>query len=234
MNNLKDIYRRLTKLLAIANDTRANPAEAAAAARQAANIMTKYQIDNADLIVSDLKQGQNFDYFDVVGSHDLTKTKVTKTAPWAGKLAVAIAQLNDAQAIIVTDPIFGKMIRFRGYAPDVEVCKFTYRYIVGSMNRAAATKYPPPGYYEGYISAVNEALRQALSAKQEDRFVDSRALVVIKSTSVTQYFGEVRYSSSNTYTSASGFAEGYQKGQKLNVHLKGVTNSNSNSMARIK
>lgn len=57
--NLEGVLRRIQKLLAIANDSRANPEEAAAAASMAHKIMQKYQIDHTEVIMAEINRGDS-------------------------------------------------------------------------------------------------------------------------------------------------------------------------------
>lgn len=235
--NLEKIYRRLQKLMAIANDTRANPAEAAAAASQAENIMRKYQIEESDIVINELKSGeaQNFDFFDVGADFDQGKMKVRQVQKPLSLLAVAVARLNDCQAKIITDKIFGKMLRFQGYKPDVMVCKFTFRYILNAMRVAAKYESAPDDFRLGYSHAVVESLGKALADKQADRVHDSRALVVIKKDAVALHFGEVNYvKSSLNIGNRNAFEKGVREGRKLDVLLRGVGHTNTPSAPRIK
>ena len=50
--NLEGVMRRIQKLLAIANDGRGDPNEAASAAAMAEKMMRKYQLDNADIVAA--------------------------------------------------------------------------------------------------------------------------------------------------------------------------------------
>lgn len=223
--NLAAIYRRLQKILAIANDTRTDPGTAAAAASQAEKIMRKYQIEESDVLEKTLKAGgaELFSTFDMNATYNIGKPRNTIISQSLSILAVAIAKLNDTQAVSYTDQIFGKMLRFRGYKPDVEVSKFTFRYLVQTCIRAGRGETSLPDFRKGFMKAVVESLKKALEEKIADRVVDSRALVVIKKDAVTLHFGDPKYSQGRqSYSDREAADRGYEAGKKLDVLLRGV------------
>ena len=227
--NLESILRKIKRLLALAGDERANPTEAATAARQAESMMRRFQIDHQMVIETELKKGDeaSFDYWDASGSTDQGARKVRYVAQWAGVLAVAIAQLNGAQAIYVKDQLWGKMIRFRGFKPDVMVSKFMWRYIVHAMLRHGGDS----NFNMGFVTAVLEQLKAAKAEKDAEMARGTgSSLMVVKSDAVAKHFGEVNYSKSRGYTNSESARDGYAAGKQLNALIRGVgTNSDSNT-----
>jgi len=137
--DLASVLRRVQKLLAIAEDGRANPNEAAAAARMAEAVMRTYQIEHADVISAELRLGgaEAFASIDVGSTMNLDARDVKQASGWAGILAVPVAELNDCQARYASVPERGRTIRFSGYASDVQVCRYTFEFIVNSMAAAS-------------------------------------------------------------------------------------------------
>lgn len=122
---LEGVMRRIQKLLAIAGDDRANPAEAAAAASMAEKVMRKYQLDHADIIASELRSKApdvgDSAVFANMKRDDPKRPSLTKTPAWGQMLSVAIAQLYDCH---VMNGVAKKQIRairrsddFHGLSP---------------------------------------------------------------------------------------------------------------------
>lgn len=203
------MLRRVQKLLAIAQDDRANPNEAAAAASQAEKIMRKYQIDNEEAITREVKAGQNLIVGQVVATAKDNGTPVDKVPPWAQWLGVAIAGLNDCGARNgrkATDKGYEACINFYGYEADVQVCVWMFEYLVATTNRLCKEARSDYRYLEGgrswmhsYRSGVSQGIlssvnRLAAEKKAEQQAaVTQRALVVVKEHAITEKFGTFTY-----------------------------------------
>lgn len=239
--DLAGVMRRVAKLLAIAEDDRANPAEAAAAASMAEKIMRKYQIDNADVIEASLKRGGA----EVFGTSDLGSTLdptrgSKESSIWAGPLAVGVANLSDCQVRYVRTAEFGKTLRFQGFAADAQMAKFTYLYLVSQMIGATAKykreTYDPdlPGFRAGFVSAVVQLINAAIVEKrrQMSETVSSRSLVIVKAGAVAEHFGAVEYGARKATRHRGGYHDGHAAGSKVDVGRRAVGHS-GNSAARI-
>lgn len=233
--DLASVLRRVQKLLAIAEDGRANPNEAAAAARMAEAVMRKYQIEHADVISAELTRGaaEAFACVDVGSTMNPDALNVKQASGWAAVLAVPVAELNSCQARYALDAVRGKTIRFSGYASDVQVCRFTYEFIVSSMVAAsrryltenACTRSQAESFRRGYISACSASLRQAKRDKDAEmaEASSSRDLVFVKENAVARHFGAIEYrKKSGRYASAQAFHQGHVEGSKLEVGTRGV------------
>jgi len=248
-NELDDVMRRVQKLLAIANDARANPAEASAAAKMAEKVMRKYQIDHADLIEKELRS-KTADLADAVvfanmKRDDPKRPPLKQTPAWGQMLAVAIAQLHDCQVrqTIAADK-FGNLasgLRFMGYGPDVKMCVFTFDYIVGTLilgtkqfNAAKkaegmSSKVASESYRSGFTSAVISAVNDLRDEKLSELAAlanTSRALVLVdtKKKVIEDYFGGVKYvtKKSQAKTDYSAFSQGIREGRKVDVNRRGL------------
>lgn len=241
--DLNKILDRLRKLLAIAQDERANPHEAATAAAQAETIMRKYQIEHADVLRRDIERGLGeFDEADVRASmkrDDPKRTRVKRLPLWANWIAVRVAVLNDCQVIIATtrDERRDACLRFRGFKTDVMVAAWMYDYLVnalvcGSQTWAAEqprSRSEADSFRKGFALAVCAKLRSIERARQAEMQVaaDSRALVVAKSGAVAKHFGAVEYSKANRLSikQASAYVAGEQSGSRVDVNVRGVGNN---------
>ena len=233
-NDLSSVMRRIKKLLNIANDKRADPNEAAAALAQAERSMAFYQVSHAELIQDELKAftDATFNFYDVDSTIVAAAPRVARPDPWAGMLAVGIARLNNAQTRFVVDKLFGRMIRFEGYAPDVAVCKYSWRFILNNMRKHKGSN----DFNMGYAMAVLDQLKLAKDIKdQEDQGAPgSRALVVVKASAVEDHFGKIEYGKGRVNVNDRGaFERGQQEGQKLNALMRGIENKPTTTTKRI-
>lgn len=233
-SNLESTMRRVRKLLAIAEDSRGDPNECAAAARMAESIMRKYQIEHADVISKEIQGGDAFGTADVGSTMDLEGA--SKEAPgWASILAVYVAKLYDAQVRFTFTPKHGKTLRFSGYKVDVEMALQTYCFIVNNMAAASrvylktnrwAGRKEGNSFRSGYISAVGVSIKAifAEKAREMQDAASSRALVLVKANAVAEHFGKVKYKpgSSGQRFQSDAFSSGRSAGSKLDVGRRGV------------
>jgi len=165
--DLDSVMRRIKKLLAIAEDARADANEASAAAGMAERIMRKYQLEHADIIEAELKRGgvESFASEDI-GSSLNPEARTEQASGWAGILAVAVAELHDCQVRYVTTYKYGKTLRFSGYAADAKMARFTYLYLVQTMAAASrqflkqygTTRRDAEAFRRGFSSALRKSL----------------------------------------------------------------------------
>lgn len=171
---LEAVLRRVQKLLAIAGDDRANPAEAAAAASMAEKVMRKYQLDHADVIAKELR-GKTADLlegyvFANMKRDDPARPPLKTTPAWGQILAASIARLHDCDVRHgFAENKHGKIeaaLAFLGYGPDVKLCAWTFDYIVGELikgvnhlqhQRKTARLYTDEGYHKTVLSADKRA-----------------------------------------------------------------------------
>lgn len=240
-DKLADVMRRVRKLLAIAEDSRGDPNECAAAARMAESIMRKFQIEHADVISQELQQGDAFGTADVGTTLNPEAASKNKTG-WSGILAVAVAEMYDTQARYEWTPQYGKTVRFSGYKVDVEMARQTYVFIVNNMAAAGraylrenrwAGRREAEAFRNGYNSAACAQLRQLTAEKKAEmqQASSSRALVVAKDRAVAAHFGEIKYAyrSGRSYR-ADAFCAGRAQGSKLDVGRRGVGHSGGNAV----
>jgi len=237
-DNLESTMRRIKKLLAIAEDSRGDPNECAAAARMAESIMRKFQIEHADVISAELQREDAFDST-YVGTTMDPEGASKEAAGWAGILAVAVAKLYDCQARYCWSAKHGKSLKFSGYKLDTELARQTYVFIVNNMAAASrvylkenrwAGRVEGNAFRNGYITgarmSINELIREKKAEMQQAS--SSRSLVLVKANAVSERFGKVKYrqSSDRVYQSDS-FSAGRDKGSKLDVGRRGVGNSSA-------
>lgn len=237
---IRKVVARIQKMLAIANDERANPNEAAAAASQAEKMMRKYQIDHAAVMAEEFKDADNFETMDC---HVAMKRDVghrpKHVPPWGQWLAAGVAKLYDCHCNIIS-PAEGGLIRFYGYAADVACAAWTFNYLVGATIRSCRqfqkpgpdgvkrTKPESASFRNGFVIAVCRKITFMVEERERElqEATLSRALVVLKRDAVQERFGEFNYKSGNhkighdTYGAA--FAAGIQEGKKVDVGRQAI------------
>lgn len=237
--DMTKILGRVRKLLAIANDTRANPNEAAAAAAQAENIMRKFNLDNADVLLKEAAAGTaEFDTANVSAymKRDVPNNHVQKRTPkWAGWLAIRVAKLNDCEVRIVWDKVRGSVIQFCGYVADIQVAAWMYDYLLNCMigsvrawqREARRSAHESNSYREAFVLALCEKLR-TLQREREAAMraggASSGALIVAKANAVAQHFGGFKYGASRTISNRDAAAAyaGHTAGQAVDVARRAV------------
>lgn len=234
--DLDSVKRRIAKLLAIAEDGRANANEASAAAGMAERLMRKFQIDNVDLVTAQLQSGAaEFFANEDVGSSMNPDGRSENASGWVGQLAVSVATLHDCQVRYVTTHKHGKTLRFSGYASDAQMARFTYGYLVQTMAQSSrdflrvnegARRSDGESFRRGFMVSVRALLKRALEAKQAELQVESngRALVLVKDDAVAKHFGAIKYvKSGKTNTRGQAFADGFERGASVDVNRRGLS-----------
>lgn len=235
--SLESVLRRVQKLLAIANDERANAGEAAAAASQAENIMRKFQIEHSDVIAAQLKRDDAFNT-EVVGGTMNPDARASQTTTWSGQLSLAIARLNDCKSEWTRTRELGVCLRYSGFKSDTQVALWTHLYIVNAMGQALrrfqssnfADRSTSHQFRLGFVSAVIDSINQSIDEKKAEMAMasDSRALVLTKANAVAERFGKQKVKSNN-YSQGRGFGDGHAEGKKLDVGRRGIGASGNKS-----
>lgn len=238
----ESVIRRIQKLLAIANDNRANEHEAAAAAGQAEKLMRKFNVDFAQEIAADVRKGhgENMTTADVVATAKDNGTPSERVPGWAQWIAVAVADMHDCGArsqYTITSKGQEACIRFYGYATDVKVAAWTYEYLIKTVNALCKRFRKDPRYIAGgrvvmnsYRNGMATGILNTIKAITEERHreqqqeVASRALVVVKQHAITEKFGEFKYESRESVArfDASAFHSGREAGKQIDVTRRAI------------
>lgn len=243
-DELAKVMARLQKILAIANDERANANEAAAAAEQAEKIMRKFQLSHADVLASEMtkkKEGQfTSRACKAVMKRDLTGKSAhnaKKVPPWAGWLAFAVAKLNDCEIRYGWTPDQGAVVKFYGYDADVQVCAWMFDYLVGALIASARgwqkiatrSKAESESYRRGFILILCNRLREdtAQKAIEMQAEVAGRSLMIVKAKAIAEEFGEFAYgkASSITVSRSDAYVQGREAGKKVDLNNRGVSHT---------
>jgi hypothetical protein len=234
-DNLEAIKRRIAKLLAIAEDHRADPNEAAAAAGQAEKIMRKFQLDHADLIMVELRKGEDMATADSVANAKTNKTLAKEVPPWASILATAVARFNHCGARIVRMEDGNVGVRFFGYKADAELCKWMYDYLVATINRLAeeykwSEDYINNGrsvltsYRRGVTSGICSAIHKLEKEREQQQSSTGTSLMVVKQNAIVAKYGNVfgTKKASRTTIRGDAFSAGYEDGKNVDVGRRSI------------
>lgn len=231
IENLDSVIRRIGKLLAIADDDRADPNEAAAAAAMAARIMEKYQLDNSDIVLEALSAVDAIVEKDIHPEAQQNPGNRRHVPGWQGTIALYVSRLNDCGAMLVKDSGGHQSIRLYGFTADVEVATYTLKYLFMTVQRLSK-HYQHHGprvtwmahemyeYRAGVVTALCNSLEAALKEKRlnETQHATGTALVVAKADRIAEKYGDVfgaRQGNAKKVTQA--FRTGAADGAKVNV-----------------
>jgi len=244
-DNLESVMRRVQKLLAIAQDDRANPNEAAAAAGMAERIMRKYQLEESDIIIRDIKAGTDLETADCITSAKTNGTKVETVPLWASWIATLVSAFNDCGARIVRNDNSEEVVRFFGYKGDVQLAKYMLDYLVSTTLRLCnefktTDLYKVQGrkavnsYRQGVSSGICASLLTLINEKQAQQQTQSTstALVVVKQDAIVAKYGEVFSTRKSKSKVSDGAARhmGYQDGKRVDVARRGIEGSQSQGL----
>lgn len=234
--NLESVMRRIAKLMAIAQDDRANPAEAASAASMAEKIMRKYQLEHADIIMNSLKSGNDMGELDCVATAKTNGTKVVQVPPWCSWIAVKVAKMNECGAKIARTADGEAVVRFYGFKSDVQVAKYTFDYLVATVNRLCkaflkTNEYKTGGrpvvnsYRHGVATGILNTMDECIRAKQAEvkQSTTGTSLMVVKAQAVAEHFGAMRTKAGrSSVRQGESFKQGVRDGRAVDVNRRGV------------
>lgn len=241
--DLEAILRRIRKLLAIAQDGRGDPNEAAAAAAQADKLMRKFNIDHADLLREQLKaNGAGMATYECSANMkrgDPKRPPLKRNPLWAGWLGIRVANLNDCRVRFVNTPS-GAMVQFCGTQLDVQAAGFMFDYLVGQLIKACRafnsetlrTKAQSDSYRKAFVIALCDKLtnmkeeREAELKRGAATGATSSALALVneKAKAIEEHFGKIKYTEGREVSMSDHAAtmRGFSDGHDVDVNVRGV------------
>ncbi len=142
MDSMDKVLERIRKLLALANDNRADTQEAAVAAGMAAKMMAKYQVDAADVIIAELGSVDCLDEVIMqprMGEWDDRQTRIPK---WCKIMGGTIAELTDTRCLTSWATLPNgrneSVIKFQGYKADAKFAEYLMNFVVSTLRRLRA------------------------------------------------------------------------------------------------
>lgn len=244
--NLEGVMRRIAKLLAIAGDSRANPAEAAAAAGMAEKVMRKYQLEHADVIAASLKAGEDMATEDCLATAKTNGTKVERLPPWANWMSVQIAKLHNTGVRQARSSTGEVVVRFFGFKSDVLVAAWTFNYLVATVNRLCMAFRKDPAYIiggrsvmhsyrQGVSTGILGSIKKLIDEKEAEARTSSSgtALVVAKAQAIAERFGVTKLVKSGNIKKDNAFIHGFIHGKQVDVARRAVGGASTSSTLRL-
>jgi hypothetical protein len=224
--NIEAVLSKVKKLLAMATDSRGNANECANAAKMAAALMSKYQLENVDLIINDLNNADSMDKYSInVGKRFNTGLSA---------LALAVSKYCDVAISLRRMASGDSTLSFFGYKSDVQMAQWLYEYLTNSANRLKAQYKETQGvgqtkavnsFFFGVIFGIISNLKKPVV--QSDK--SSTSLVVAKAAAIRKFFGtDGSKSKVSSNITTGSFNAGVVAGKSVDVNVRGV-NSNGNS-----
>lgn len=223
----------IKKLLNMAEHAGANEHEALLAAKRAEALMSKYNIDYADAIATEIKTGAGMDTRDVIATAKDNGTRTLKTPPWAQQLAVQVGYLYDTPCRlgqIKTAKGMEQCIRFHGYTHDVEVAAWTFDLLVKTVNRVCKEYRKHPNYLRfgrtvmnayrmGVVQSVMITIAGMVAEKTRTETTTGTALVHVKRDAIAKKFGEFTYREAKpaAIKDRAAYHHGREDGRKIEV-----------------
>jgi hypothetical protein len=232
---LKSVMRRVSKLLAISEDTRADPNEAIAAAAMAEKIMRKFQLENIDILKTEFQERDNFETLDACVVMKKGKGhKPWRVPAWAQWLATSTAKLHECEVRLAQNFELGGCVRFFGHKSDVQICGFTFDFLTTTVIAACRlfqaetlrNKAESDAYRKGFVNSLISLLNDALRTKQSEQASSSkgRDLLVVKGSALKEHFGDFSYKESKAAAPSceSSFNKGFSDGAVVDVNRRAL------------
>lgn len=216
---------KIEKLMALARDHAANQFEAEAALRQAAYLMKKHNIEEAELGAASGKSVYNWSQVCVplAPSGD-----ATSTCTWLGTLGLGIGKFTDTKVDYHRTRDYGMCLRFSGTEVDVQFAVYLCKHL-RDQTRLQASQFAGS-------RADRETFRRAMSSRVIERMEQLRremevemeahptaigtALVVVNRKIVArdeQFGKQVERASSRSAANPRAYSAGQDAGNRVNL-----------------
>lgn len=212
----KKLVEKIQALLRMA-EGKANHNESATAARQAEALMRKFNLEMHDVILQDLKDRDSIGTEWSRASVNMGKRSHHKRVPpWAQWLATGCAKLFDCEVHLAKVKEAGAVVRFVGYSTDVQVCKWTFDYLIAEIRRLSkvfivehrADTKMSDAYRNGMCIEVRMRLQEAVDDKQKAAQAKGGTAMVLMS------------AKKQAIEEAIGWAHGYKDGRADKIAKK--------------
>lgn len=228
MSEINKVLEKIQKLLNLASD-KSNEHESAVAASMAAKMMAKYNIDMADVIAADLTSNK-----DNLVDEALVNSSYAKNPPlWLSTLAINITKVFDCRIRMIWNKELRRYkIHIFGYKPDVQVSRYVFVFIFNRIleiseeyenSMKKQNRFFNITLKKDYMLGLAIGIYSKLSDlyKKEEVITSSgTSLVVLKTTSIVEKYGEFNYIKKEGANS-SHFNSGYRDSSKIEL-LKSI------------
>lgn len=222
---------KIKKLLALASDPSASPQEAETAARQAAKLMAKHEIDEYDLMMS---QGSEWDLIEDYARGCRPGKKNAKDIPsWINMISYGVKLWCNVRVSLR----YGGIILFKGRRSDVELAQWLHNTLVDACYSASKGRSisEANAFRNGYAAAIQARFKAMIKARESDPLeaqVGSTALVIVRDRleqAMNERWGEPK--KGITIKRALG-SDGYAAGQAAHIPTnRPVTGTNLRRLA---
>lgn len=155
---------KIRKLLALASDPTAQGAEAETAGRQAAKLMAKWELEDADLQLTQAGGKILFDLMEGYGKGCRPgKRDAKQVPPWIGIIAFGVKTYTRVYSTTGYDRVY-----FKGQRCDVEMAVWMHDTLVEQCYRASSGQPNPNAWRNGYAAAVQTRLKAMAKARVEE------------------------------------------------------------------
>lgn len=207
--NIDRIIDKISKLLAMANDS-SSPNEAMIAARRARALMDKHQLE-----VSDIEAAKGSQFLEL--KYELNGSRTPK---WMVSLASASSSLNDCRVLRQRGLYDTNMsFVFQGFKADTIVAKLTFEYFVEACERQlkqlklkGASKR---NFFRlGFSQQVSYRCALIVNERQQTMVSSTgTALIPLKMSQIVEHFGETgTYKPAPTRNASSEEIAAYMRG----------------------
>ena len=214
--NMDRIIEKISKLLAMANDS-SSPNEAMIAARRARALMDKHQLE-----VSDIEAAKGSQFLEL--KYELNGSRTPK---WMVSLASASSSLNDCRVLRQRGIYDTNMsFVFQGFKADTIVAKLTFEYFVEAcekqLKQQALRGTSKRNFFRlGFAQQVSYRCALIVNERQQTMVSSTgTALIPLKMSQIIEYFGETgTYKPAPTRNASSEEVQAYMRGVEQGKQL---------------
>lgn len=208
------IIEKVLKLLELAKDERGHDGERESASRMAAKLMEQYSLDFVDINTGKPKNG-------VFQKYEMEQDEYLQ---WADVLANGICNAFDVK--LLCSKRNGWTMIFCGTRSDIDIAVFFYKYLrrsVGVMTSRSFSKAADRQTFAiSMVVTINRRMRELYEKRNEMYSSDSKALMVVKQTGLTEFVKEQFPNAGNagrvkTNGSREAYNAGVEAGKKVNI-----------------
>lgn len=127
---------KIQKLLKMAKDGRGNANEAETALRQAQSLMNKFNIDDAEASLHDLRNDPDAIAQAWCKAGYGKQAFLRRMPRWSGVLALGVGRLYECRTKAIWSEGQGLGVMFGGFKPDMQVAVWTFEFLITCVRRA--------------------------------------------------------------------------------------------------
>jgi Protein of unknown function (DUF2786) len=222
---MSDIRDRISKLLAMANDTRGNEHENETAMRMAEKLMRQHNIDVADLEASSGKPA-TYTWRTITVAIGEKAARATWRPMWISFVSYGVGKFADCQTVWGQDSEFGHVIQFKGDETDLEYAAWLFKKLRDFGY--AESKAVPYKQRDAFLKAYALRLQDRMNQLRTERDAAMKAAVTASGTALMVVnnklalrdaeFGRQKTSHTRVKYGSQGFHEGRKAADRANFN----------------